>query len=276
MLTKRYFLFFVILTCFFLTLQVKLSTAGLDKLSGGSDVRIWETDFHEGVVQLYFFKRLEKAMSMLHVVHKKKIFPMLCEQIGGGGCKVFDESIRFEYESIATCKQQIEDSKSIKPLLDLWSDIKKRTKVKSNLKPSVSLLREFSIMILLVYRTIYMVCSPLVQLAVHKNLILEAASLLFGNFASLHAFELLGILEKLTSQIPKLLEKYELNNKELTWGQWAEKYWWIAPIATAAIVFEVTFLYQVAVGKQKVPLLKSAMRFFTDESEENKKANSSA
>ena len=64
-------------------------------------------------------------------------------------------------------------------------------------------------------------------------------------------------------QIPKLLEKYEIDKKNMTWGQWLKKYWWLPPIATAAIIFECAFIYQVAVGKQKLPKLKSALRLLS-------------
>ncbi|MCK5632907.1 hypothetical protein KAH94_04110 [bacterium] len=214
------------------------------------------------IVQLYFIKRLEKAAKLLQTIHKKKIFPSLCKAIEGN-CKIFNDTSMFHNKKIKQCITSMETKKSLKPFVTLWETVKDEAQ---NTNPEF--LREFSILILEIYKAIFTACSPLIQATMYKNTFLHALALLCGNITGLQAFEILSIIDKLTAQIPKLLEKYELTNKKITWKKWLIKYWWLPPMATAAIIFEAIFIYQIATGKKKLPKLKSAMTLF---SKENKK-----
>ncbi len=217
-----------------------------------------EGNFHEGVLNLHFIKRLEKAINVIKEIHKRGIFSTICPKKTDLPCHIFDQELIFQHEALRKCKKEIEEKRTLKPLLVLWSHIQK-----NRIKVTVPLLKEFSIMILIIYKAIYTACSPLIQVVTEKSFFFHAIALLCGNIASLKAFELLSIIDKLTLQIPKLLEKYELTKSELTWNQWLKKYWWLPPIAVAAIVLEAVFIYQVAVGKRKLPRLKSISHLFS-------------
>jgi len=226
------------------------------------DPKFQEGSFQDGVLQIHFVKRLEKAVKTLRFVHERNVFHLLCDKtLDDLGCDAF-ESLLFEHEEIEACRQKIEAAQSLEPFFELWDSVQARTPF-----VGISFLRELAIMILGIYRTIYTAVSPVIQIATQKNFILHAVTLLCGNISTLNAFELLSVIDKLTVQIPKLLEKYELAGSDLTWNQWFEKYWWLPPVGVAAVVAQSIILYQVAVGKQKLPKLKSLLHVFSKKQE---------
>ncbi len=207
-------------------------------------------DAPEEILQAFMLKRLEKAVVLITQLDQRGIFPKLCAHMGGLTCTIFNEETPFTYEDINRCKELIETNKSLQPFITLWANMQNgQTKV------TLTYLKEVAILILKIYKTIYTACSPLLQTTEQptKSLTIDTIALLFGNIASLQAFELLSIIEKLTIQIPKLLEKYEITTGTLTWKEWIIKYWWLPPMAIAAIVLECAFIYQVAVGAKKLP-----------------------
>jgi hypothetical protein len=226
---------------------------------------ILSKDVREEVLHAFMIEGLEKAAHLIAQLDKRGIFPKLCARIASTVCTVFDNDTIFEHEEITRCKELIEQTKSLQPFIELWAGMQKNL-------PHLTLpyLREIAILILKIYKAIYTACSPVVSAigSATKNLALQAIALLFSNIASLQAFELLNIIEKLTVQIPKLLEKYEITTGTLTWKEWIIKYWWLPPMAIAAIVLEGAFIYQVATGAKKMPALKSAMRLFSKENKE--------
>jgi len=209
--------------------------------------------FQEGVLQVYFLKRLTRAAHTLAIVHEKNLFPCICEK--NPNCFVFDETLIFLNEEIEECKQAIVHNKSLQPFFDLWESVEHRVP-----QLSAEFFRELSLLVLGIYKAIYMAYSPLIQVSLQKNIVLQAITLLCGNLSKLHAFELLNIIEKLTVQIPKLLEKYELTKSDLTWKQWLTKYWWLPPVAASALALESVFIYQIAVGARKLPRMKNLLR----------------
>jgi len=212
--------------------------------------------FEKSALKMYIITRLSRAVDLLEHIHKQKIFPKLCTKQAQEKCTIFNGNTIFKNESIRECAQEIEQKKSLQPFVTLWSEIKKKRH-----EVSVELLHEYSRLILEIYKVIFTACSPLFQIAFHKSMIWQAIAMLEGNFATLHAFEMLDLIDKITEQIPKLLEKYELTNTKLTWKAWITKYWWLPPIAAAAITLKAILLYQIAVGKQKLPQLKRAFNF---------------
>jgi len=211
---------------------------------------------------LYVIHRLENAVNVIQQIHEKSIFHTLCNS-EKGLCTIFEETVNFERKEIEACLKEIESSRNLHCFFTLWE------KIKTNYQMlDITTLKEFSILILAIYKLIYDATYKTIKKEEEKSLALGALVLLFGNISSLHAFELLSIISKLTQQIPKLLEKYELTNHNLSWSEWLKKYWWLPPLAITAITFEVIFLYQIAIGKTKLPKLKSAQRLF---SKENKK-----
>jgi len=225
------------------------------------DGRLDGENFQGGVLQICFLKRLARAAETLQMIHERNIFSVICEK--SSNCFVFDDSLVFFNEEIDECKRAIAESKSLAPFFELWSSVQKRIP-----QLDAPFLREFSLLVLAIYKTIYFAFSPIIQVALQKNIVLQAITMLCGNLSGLHAFELLSIIEKLTFQIPKLLEKYELTKSEMTWKEWVSKYWWLPPVAVSALVLESIFIYQVAVGARKLPRLKSLLRVF-----QNKKKN---
>lgn len=222
-------------------------------------------DIREEVLRIFMMKRLEKAIALIERLDKRGVFPKLCAHISGPTCAVLDDDTDFSHEEIIQCKRQIERKKSLKPFLMLWKNIQK-----TPTNPTVFYLKDVALLILKIYKAIYTVCSPVLPTMepINKNLAFQALGLLFGNIAHLQAFELLSIIEKLTVQIPKLLEKYEITTGNLTWKQWIVKYWWLPPMAISAIVLECAFMYQVAIGAKKLPPVKSAISLFSKENKE--------
>ena len=221
--------------------------------------------FQEEVLQIYILKRLKKAVMMLRTIHDKKLFFSLCcraEKRSATQC-VFNLSIPFTHKEIIDCIQTMERTKNLQSFFDLWAAIEAR-----DIEPTLSFLREIALLILVIYKPIYTACCPLFQIAMQKNFILDAAALLSGNFATMNAIELLKVIDTLTAKIPQLLEKYELINSDLTWKQWFSKYWWLPPVAGAAVFFELILLYQIAIGKKQLPQLKSIQQWWSKEHEE--------
>lgn len=216
-----------------------------------------DKDIRQEVLNAFMLKRLDKAAHLIEQLHKKGIFPKLCAKIPGNMCTIFDNETLFVYEDINHCKELIQIKKSLQPFLELWADIQeKKTQI------TLPYLKEVALLILKIYKAIYTACTPDVPVLTPtgtKNLAFQAIGALFGNIAGLQAFELLTIIEKLTVQIPKLLEKYEITTGNLTWKEWIIKYWWLPPMAVAAIVLECAFIYQVATGAKKLPALKTVV-----------------
>jgi len=219
--------------------------------------------FQEEVLQIYILKRLKKAVRMLRTIHDKNLFFSLCCKAEGRGATqlIFDLSIPFTYEEIIVCIQTMERTKNLKSFFDLWDAIERR-----EIEITLPFLREIAFLILVIYKPIYTACCPLLQIAMQKNLILDAAVLLSGNLATMHAIELLNIIDKLTATIPQLLEKFELTNSDLTWRKWFSKYWWLPPIVGVGVFFQLIFVYQVAVDKKQLPRI--IKRFFSKKHEE--------
>ena len=55
--------------------------------------------------------------------------------------------------------------------------------------------------------------------------------------------ELLDVLDLLLDEIPRLVEKYELN-EPLTWRKWARKHWLLAPIACTALGIKIYLIFK--------------------------------
>lgn len=256
-------LFIVLIVLFFR--DSCLSCSLPKKMPWLDEETILADDFPNRVLQLYLLKRLEKAMNIIRLVQDKSLFPLLCRQACGQNCIIFPDSSVFEDERVRGCKEKIEQTRSLQPLLNLWNEMRRRNVYQQRTHFSIELLREFSIVILGVYRAVFIVCFPGMQ-ALQKNVIMDVIWKLFHDLTSLHAFELLTLIEQLTRHVPRLLEKYELMNKELTWEQWFKKYWWLVPVAVVAVGLEVIFIYQVATGKRR-PLSHHSSHLFLKQNE---------
>lgn len=199
------------------------------------------------VVRIFIIKRLERAAELLTKLDKQGTFSKICSRISGSTCFIFDkETTLFSHNDITHCKEEIEKTKSLKPFLTLWASTQAHAQ-----NTTVPYLKDIALLILEIYKAIYTACLPI---AAEFDLINNKSNaLMFGNLATLQAFELLNIIEKLTIQIPKLLDKYEITTGTLTPKEWIIKYWWLPPMAIAAIVLEGIFIYQVATGAKKVP-----------------------
>lgn len=209
--------------------------------------------FQAGVLQTYFIKRFSCAVYVLSIIHEKKLFPFICARTPD--CYVFEDDYSFVCSEVGECRAEIERTKSLEPFFALWEFVEKNPAQLDS-----DCLRELALLVLGIYKKIFTAYSPLVQVAQNKNSLLQALALLCGNISNLHAFELLKIIEQLTVQIPKLLEKYELTKSDLTWKEWIHKYWWLPPVAVSAIVLKSILIYQVAVGKKKLPRFKSLLQ----------------
>lgn len=207
-------------------------------------------EMQHNIVRALMIQQLDKAASLLEQLELRGVFSKMCSQLSSHTCKIFDEDTLFIHDEINQCREDIQIQRSLKPFLVLWGQQKKNHNV-----TTIPYLKEIAVLILTIYRAIYTACTPILQSVEleAKKTAFQTIAVLFSNIASLQAFELLNIIEKLTVQIPKLLEKYEITTGTLTWRQWIEKYWWLPPMAIAAVVFECAFIYQVATGSKKVP-----------------------
>lgn len=223
----------------------------------------------EDFLRALFVKRLRSATAALRMVHEKRLFSLMCDGAGAKEGPFFDRDVIFESEEIDACRQKIEEQQSLQPFFDLWDQIEKKVN-----DVELLFLREVTLMVLLIYKAIYTACSPLLQIALQKNdmflrrnFVLQAVTPLFENLSSLHMLELLNMIEKLTIQIPDLLERFELSKSKLTWWQWIKKYWWLIPVGGVVVTVEAVFLYQVATGK--FPQLEKVMSLFLKENKES-------
>lgn len=62
--------------------------------------------------------------------------------------------------------------------------------------------------------------------------------------------ELLDVLDLLLEEVPRLVEKYELN-QPINWQKWAKKHWLLAPIACTALAIKVYLIFKKSSDAKK-------------------------
>jgi hypothetical protein len=202
------------------------------------------------VLRFYHIQRLHKGVRRLVRMSKKKLVPLTlhCEvkQIKNKKALILQngESIVFTHPRIIWCLEHIEQYQSLTPFLEVWDDLGHYQLVDDTV-----VIREFIYLVFHLYKTVVH------QELLLKNEIEEVAKLdaIFKKVPSLDEAELeeiLNALDLIIDELPVFIEQYELISN-LSWEEWRKKYWLLAPIGAAVLMFKFYFKFNSIVHHHK-------------------------
>lgn len=179
-----------------------------------------------------FLKRLQQAVRILNLMEKagSLVIPLdvECQERSLRWCNTTFYSMQ-----MVMCIDHLCMQKKLEPLFCVWSSLVFSKQHKESL-----LIHEFTKVVLVL---IYASLQEHFTLA-HEELLVRA-SLDMKNLDALTLEELLVILDLLVDEIPDFLEKVELTNHQLSWGDWAKKYWLIAPVSAVIAGIKIYLSY---------------------------------
>lgn len=180
----------------------------------------------------HLFKRLQRATHMLKLMDKSG------QLIIPSDIQCQENSVRWSETTFYTmqmimCIDHLCMYKTIEPLLYTWSAL---IFSKAHNRPAI--VQEFTkALLVLIYASLQH------HFSLSSDAVLIRSSYDIKTLDTLSLEELLAILDLLVDEIPDFLEKLELNNQQLTWQEWAKKYWLVAPLTAAMVGIKVYLSY---------------------------------
>jgi hypothetical protein len=205
------------------------------------------------ILRFYHVQRLAKGVGRLVWMSDKQLVPLClhCEiRNTKQGNKTLilsnNEEITFTHERIIWCLEHIENHHSLDPFLEVWDDLTHYQLVSDKL-----VLREFTYLLFYLYRDVVHQEAFLRS----KNpdpALLESILLRVPSLEAAELEDILDVLDLLIDELPAFIEHYELSSN-LTWKEWAKKYWLIAPVGAAVLILK-TYLHYSLDRKGDTPL----------------------
>jgi len=158
--------------------------------------------------------------------------------------RVHYDGVLFCNEHILTLIDTIKKEQSINPVLHMWAELKRYKYLNDT-----EMVKEFTQLVFIVTRYSLKYQFPTSfedNMSVKNIYILDAIE-------SLSLDQILDILDVLVEDLPVFIEKYELDST-MTWKEWINKYWLVAPVAFSALIFKMYSDYndlQVAQNNKK-------------------------
>ena len=143
--------------------------------------------------------------------------------------KVHYDGVLFCNEHILTLIDTIKKEQSINPILHMWAELKRYKYLHDS-----EMVKEFTQLVFIVtrYSLKHQFPTSFEDNTSVKNIyILDAIE-------SLSLDQILDILDVLVEDLPVFIDKYELDST-MTWKEWINKYWLVAPAAFGALLFKM-------------------------------------
>lgn len=184
----------------------------------------------------YLHKRLEHTVTILKIAEQNGLYQTYLPEV-----KNSLDQIKFHDKVTKKCLKKIAADSSLKELFAVWRKIQCYQFINNH-----AFNREFLILVAVNLSTLIDAHNKKIK----NSKGIDDVAHLAESLDNLPIEEILSLIDTLTNEIPKLLEKYELNNSDLTWKEWAKKYWWLPPFAVAAITFKMFLVYRMFTKNQ--------------------------
>ncbi len=177
-----------------------------------------ENLYTEQCTLIYFLiQRLKYTYYLAKKLHKTK--PHIFKKQ-----KTFDTSTEYTNIRIKRCQTDMYYTQSLLPLLHLWKEFNEYRYINNP-----TFLQEFLCLTLNAEKHIVLATTAQKKLRIPIGHILA----LYNNIENLSIEELLNGIDAVAEVLPEIIEHYELN-ADMTWKDWAKKYWWL-PVSIVAI-----------------------------------------
>ncbi|HLC07198.1 MAG TPA: hypothetical protein VJJ26_03345 [Candidatus Babeliales bacterium] len=184
----------------------------------------------------YCVKCLSESTYFLSLLAKQDYCYQLCNCINQKECVQID-STTFFHKKIKLCIQKMHSHQSLKPILVLLEDAKKRYYNQDR-----QFFHELFVLIFTVQKQILLREHKEKKQSL-KNTTLSTIVEIGEKINKLPISEVLNAIDMLVRELPPFLEKYELNSK-ITWKEWLKKYWWVPPIFGAWFGLRILLSFQ--------------------------------
>lgn len=171
---------------------------------------------------LNYLNLLSQSNEIFTVLDENDYCYTPCNCIQKNNCITLDAACFF-HPRIKTCIYAMQESQSLKPLLQLSRSFEKYLYVHN-----IEFVRELCILFFIIHKQIILrTCAERPQ--IFKTIDLEKILEISEKINQLPIAEVLNAIDMLVTELPPFLEKYEFNSK-ISWQQWLKKYWWVPPI----------------------------------------------
>lgn len=157
---------------------------------------------------------------------KNEIINNLIFKPGPNISLLLEDPIEFKSELVCLCRDKMKHKNQLEPLVTTWNEFKEYRLRDSNL-----FIREFTILILIIYKNLLVTILPLTS---SRNIISEMLNV-FQQSLSLPVGELIYVIEIFYNKINLIVSSVAVENN-LNWYQWLKKYWHVPSAILAAIV----------------------------------------
>jgi len=170
---------------------------------------------------LYAFNEANKERSIVDFGDPEGGFPFLLSN--------FD----YHNDVLRMCINGMVKQVSLDPLFKTW-DFGQCTDIS---KQDSEFLREFSILVFSLYENLLVILTAnKADIDSHSRGTLNEIIELYNVVSRIPLRELLVTLEKCYVLFSNVMRDYGLLDSEITWGDWLERYWWVVPTVTIAVV----------------------------------------
>lgn len=147
---------------------------------------------------------------------------------------------------VRNCVEQIEKTKSLLPLFQLWQRI-----ICYDFINDMHEIKEFMHLVIIVYKNLTCCMQQAAARGngqIPSNEQLQEILSLYDHISALEISELLDLLDDVATQLDHIGQVYELHNPDMSWTLWLKKYWWVIPVA--ALWTYLTILKHVDYGQK--------------------------
>lgn len=188
------------------------------------------------LLRFYHLQRLQKGIDLLETIKNKDFLNNLFYYSENHSGITFC-GYHFYTMQVAAIIQHSCEEKKLEKLFFLWHELQQY-----KYSNDTQIIKEFTLFLTLLLQEIESYFSKKEQ---HELIVLNK------KLENSSLEEILALLDVLVEELPKFLEKYEIDSK-MSWKVWLKKYWLIAPIAGAALILRAYLTYVEAVDEKQV------------------------
>lgn len=187
------------------------------------------------LLRFYHLQRLQKGIDLLEKINNKDFLNNLFYYSENHSGITFC-GYHFYTMQVAAIIQYSCEEKKLEKLFLFWHELQQY-----KYSNDTQIIKEFTLFLTLLLQEIESYFSKKEQ---HELIVLNK------KLENSSLEEILALLDILVEELPKFLEKYEIDSK-MSWKVWLKKYWLIAPIAGAALILRAYLSYVEAIHEKQ-------------------------
>ncbi|HZW61896.1 MAG TPA: hypothetical protein VFF04_06760, partial [Candidatus Babeliales bacterium] len=154
---------------------------------------------------------------------------------------------QFNHERLKQCIVEMHATDSTIPIFKLWKSIACYEYINDKL-----FMKEYIELIVLIFQNLLGKYSPIRYKAV---LTTTDVLTLYQQITAMPVPELLDLLDEVVDQFAQASSEYELDNKQMSWTEWLQQYWWAPPVMVGSL-----FITIIKHGSALHKLIKSLIK----------------